>query len=423
MGLPAKRAAHSLRVLEVGGFRSSSRPFSSTRGIRRCRRMGRKRNRNKGGGGDGEAGGSGGEGGGGGGGGGGNDGSNWGGEHLQQAAIPLIAAHPDGDAVAVAYGTNLKVYCTKCVWRRALRQRALPTHAPTHYFIFFLIFLRASRAESNVCIREAEPLPHPPLNPSRSCPFGQRRTAGLVELKAAASVEATSTVADGAWHAEAIRGVSFDPTGRFLVTAGDDKLLRLWRRSTAQTSSATHYECFKCVKAQKKLCAVSFTDDGEHVMFANKYGDVHVLPTAASSAAGGKDADGGDWEKTHHPSRHHTRNDITFKCQLATRTSIFFFVNDRQAQRHFRCVSIHIPATNASHPVFCCHPRRVFATRVSVTCDREPRPVCCTTYDDHGAALSQPQRLVWCEPFFPFFSFSSRRTCTRVRAPWLKATR
>ena len=73
---------------------------------------------------------------------------------------------------------------------------------------------------------------------------------------------------------------------------------------TGGAASAAAYECVKCVKANKKLCAVSFTDDGEHVMFANKYGDVQVLPTApaaaeaAAAAAGaaaedkGKDADG-----------------------------------------------------------------------------------------------------------------------------------
>jgi hypothetical protein len=75
--------------------------------------MGRKRNRNKG-----EAGGNGAAGGGGGGGGEkrmekGNNDSNWGGEHLQQAAVPLIALDPTGDTVAVAFGTHFKVFNTR----------------------------------------------------------------------------------------------------------------------------------------------------------------------------------------------------------------------------------------------------------------------------------------------------------------------
>lgn len=49
---------------------------------------------------------------------------------------------------------------------------------------------------------------------------------------------------------------------------------------------AATYECVKRVKQAKKLCAGAFSDDGEHVFFANKYGDVNVLPTAAPTAAG-----------------------------------------------------------------------------------------------------------------------------------------
>ena len=112
----------------------------------------------------------------------------------------------------------------------------------------------------------------------------------------AEGAEATGPCADGRWHAETIRVLRFDPTGRFLVTGGDDKILRLWRvvekkrelsnddnggDASVTTSSTVTMECYKKTKKQpKKLCGGDFTDDGEYVTFANKYGDVHIWPTA-----------------------------------------------------------------------------------------------------------------------------------------------
>ena len=112
----------------------------------------------------------------------------------------------------------------------------------------------------------------------------------------AEGAEATGPCADGRWHAETIRVLRFDPTGRFLVTGGDDKILRLWRvvekkrelsnddngvGASVTTSSTVTMECYKKTKKQpKKLCGGDFTNDGEYVTFANKYGDVHIWPTA-----------------------------------------------------------------------------------------------------------------------------------------------
>jgi len=89
------------------------------------RSMGRKRNRGNGGG-EGEGGGEGSAGGG------GDAGSNWGGQHLQQAAVPLVAPHPRGDAVAVAYGAHLRVYDTKCVARAPEPRTVIPIRKHPH---------------------------------------------------------------------------------------------------------------------------------------------------------------------------------------------------------------------------------------------------------------------------------------------------
>jgi hypothetical protein len=127
--------------------------------------------------------------------------------------------------------------------------------------------------------------------PASLLDFNKYSTNALVELKAATDATAASGT-EGEWHADNIRGVTFDRTGRFLATIGDDKAIRLWK-----STDGAVYECVKRVIAQKKLCAVSFTDDGEHVLFANKYGDVQVLPTAPAPAVvaageGGIDAEG-----------------------------------------------------------------------------------------------------------------------------------
>ena len=106
----------------------------------------------------------------------------------------------------------------------------------------------------------------------------------MVELSGTAGEEKDG---DDAWHADTIRSLAFDPTGRFLATAGDDKTLRLWRVS----ADGRNLACVKRTSSSKKVCATSFTDDGEHVIFANKYGDVHVVATAEATS-GGADADG-----------------------------------------------------------------------------------------------------------------------------------
>jgi hypothetical protein len=193
--------------------------------------MARKRGRNKG---------SGGEGGGSRPGKGG-PGENWGKEEMRQAASPLIASHPSGALVAVAFGATVRVY---------------------HLALDRLVAL-ASDLDADAAIASDQP---PGADASAPAP-------------------AADPAADPpAWHSDVIRAIRFDPTGRFMLTAGDDKLARVWRVHLDHPA-APAVRCVRRALLPKKLCAACFSDDGEHALFANKFGDVHALATTTPPPA------------------------------------------------------------------------------------------------------------------------------------------
>ena len=193
--------------------------------------MARKRGRNKG---------SGGEGGGARPGKGG-PGENWGKEEMRQAASPLIASHPSGALVAVAFGATVRVY---------------------HLALDRLVALASDLDADAAIVAATDQLPG-----------------------ADAPAPAPAPAADPpAWHSDVIRAIRFDPTGRFMLTAGDDKLARVWRVHLDHPA-APAVRCVRRALLPKKLCAACFSDDGEHALFANKFGDVHALATTTPTPA------------------------------------------------------------------------------------------------------------------------------------------
>ncbi|KAG6545968.1 hypothetical protein Mapa_012629 [Marchantia paleacea] len=72
-------------------------------------------------------------------------------------------------------------------------------------------------------------------------------------------------------HGEAIRAVAFNDEGTFFASAGDDKLVKLWNTDT--------WSCVKTIRLPKKVTAVAFSKDSKWVLFADKFGAVHCLPT------------------------------------------------------------------------------------------------------------------------------------------------
>ena len=173
----------------------------------------------------------------------GGPGENWGGEHMRQAPRPLIAVNPDRTLIAVAFGTEVRVFDTE--------SGALATLEST-------------------------------------CAF---------DAAAAAAREGGADAPDASrWHTDAIRALRFDSTGASMCTAGDDKLARVWKvgKATGLRSDSTGASgasgavaprtltCVRCARLPKKACAAAFAAGGAVAAFADKFGDVHGLPVTVT---------------------------------------------------------------------------------------------------------------------------------------------
>ncbi|KAH9617708.1 hypothetical protein KSS87_017214 [Heliosperma pusillum] len=70
-------------------------------------------------------------------------------------------------------------------------------------------------------------------------------------------------------HKESIRAVRFSNEGKFLVSAGDDKLVKIWSSET--------WQCLCTINSDKRVSAVAVSKDDEYVCFADKFGVVWIV--------------------------------------------------------------------------------------------------------------------------------------------------
>ena len=163
---------------------------------------------------------------------------------MRQAPRPLIAVNPDRTLIAVAFGTEVRVFDTE--------SGALATLEST-------------------------------------CAF---------DAAAAAAREGGADAPDASrWHTDAIRALRFDSTGASMCTAGDDKLARVWQVGKATglrfdstgasgasgaSSAPRTLTCVRCARLPKKACAAAFAAGGAVAAFADKFGDVHGLPVTVT---------------------------------------------------------------------------------------------------------------------------------------------
>ncbi|KAL8170284.1 hypothetical protein V2J09_022088 [Rumex salicifolius] len=70
-------------------------------------------------------------------------------------------------------------------------------------------------------------------------------------------------------HKDSIRAIRFSDSGKFLVSAGDDKLVKMW--------CSKSWQCILSVNSEKRVTAVALSKDEKFVCFADKFGVVWVV--------------------------------------------------------------------------------------------------------------------------------------------------
>ncbi|EOX94711.1 hypothetical protein QUC31_004652 [Theobroma cacao] len=73
----------------------------------------------------------------------------------------------------------------------------------------------------------------------------------------------------GASHNDSIRAIKYGANGKLFVSAGDDKLVKVW--------STESWRCISTVYSEKRVSALAVSNDGLHVCFADKFGVVWVV--------------------------------------------------------------------------------------------------------------------------------------------------
>ncbi|KAK9055768.1 hypothetical protein SSX86_026853 [Deinandra increscens subsp. villosa] len=70
-------------------------------------------------------------------------------------------------------------------------------------------------------------------------------------------------------HKESIRAIRYGAKGKVFVSAGDDKVVKIWATDT--------WRCLYSVSTEKKVTAVAISDNGQFVCYADKFGAVWVV--------------------------------------------------------------------------------------------------------------------------------------------------
>ncbi|KAK9049363.1 hypothetical protein SSX86_031668 [Deinandra increscens subsp. villosa] len=70
-------------------------------------------------------------------------------------------------------------------------------------------------------------------------------------------------------HKESIRAIRYGAKGKVFVSAGDDKVVKIWATDT--------WRCLYSVSTEKKVTAFAISDNGQFVCYADKFGAVWVV--------------------------------------------------------------------------------------------------------------------------------------------------
>lgn len=75
-------------------------------------------------------------------------------------------------------------------------------------------------------------------------------------------------------HKDSIRAIRYGAEGKLFVSAGDDKLVKIWVTDS--------WQCISSVSSEKRVTAVAISNDGRFVSFADKFGVIYAVEIEGS---------------------------------------------------------------------------------------------------------------------------------------------
>ncbi|CAL4927304.1 unnamed protein product [Urochloa decumbens] len=90
----------------------------------------------------------------------------------------------------------------------------------------------------------------------------------VFDLKAGCPVS-LSDDCGGRSHSDAIRAICFSASGALFASAGDDKLVKVWKTDS--------WRCIRTITSEKRVSAVAISNDDLYVTFADKFGVVWLV--------------------------------------------------------------------------------------------------------------------------------------------------
>ncbi|XP_049411547.1 uncharacterized protein LOC125874626 isoform X1 [Solanum stenotomum] len=75
-------------------------------------------------------------------------------------------------------------------------------------------------------------------------------------------------------HKDSIRAIRYGAEGKLFVSAGDDKLVKIWITDS--------WRCISSVSSEKRVTAVAISNDGRFVSFADKFGVIYAVEIEGS---------------------------------------------------------------------------------------------------------------------------------------------
>ncbi|KAL5210144.1 hypothetical protein ABZP36_005767 [Zizania latifolia] len=95
----------------------------------------------------------------------------------------------------------------------------------------------------------------------------------VFDLKDGSAVSLSDNSGGGS-HSDAIRALSFSVNGVLFTSAGDDKLVKVWKTDS--------WCCIQTITSEKRVSAVAISNDGLYVTFADKFGVIWLVTVGQS---------------------------------------------------------------------------------------------------------------------------------------------